>query len=162
MNLVITFSRGYGTGTSIITDELSHKLNVPVYGRDYVCRQIHDEANMEEQNELIRQIAKKPCIIVGRGASETLKGQSNVLNIYIYANKEDRIKRIMKKEGISREKAEERIRFVDRERKEFFEKNTGKYWGDFDRFDMILDSSEIGIENCADVIMKYLRYHEYI
>ena len=68
----------------------------------------------------------------------------------------------MKKENISEEEAVERIRTVDRERKEFFEKNTGKYWGDFDRFDMILDSSEIGIENCADVIMKYLSYHQYI
>ena len=162
MNLVITFSRGYGTGTSIITDDLSKRLHVPVYGRDYICRKVQDEANMEEQNAFIREIAKKPCIIVGRGASETLKGQSNVLNIYIYADKKDRIRRVMKKENISEEEAVERIRTVDRERKEFFEKNTGKYWGDFDRFDMILDSSEIGIENCADVIMKYLSYHEYI
>ena len=50
MNLVITFSRGYGTGTSIITDELSKRLHVPVYGRDYICRKVQDEANMEEQN----------------------------------------------------------------------------------------------------------------
>lgn len=162
MNLVITFSRGYGTGTSIITDELSKRLDVPVYGKDYICRQVHDPDDREIQNNIIRELAKKPCIIVGRGASVALEGQKNVLNIFVYADKEDRIKRIMKKEQIDRQKAEERIRVVDKERKDFFEKNTGMYWGDVDRFDIILDSSKYGIENCADIIMRYLQYHEYI
>ena len=162
MNLVITFSRGYGTGTSIITNELSKRLGVPVYGKDYVCRQLQNPEDMEIQNNIIKELAKKPCIIVGRGASVTLGDQKNVLNIFIYADKEDRIRRIMKKEQIDRSRAEERIRTVDKERKEFFEKNTGFYWGDVDRFDIILDSSKYGIENCADIIMKYLEYHSYI
>ena len=162
MNLVITFSRGYGTGTSIITRELSERLGIPVYGKDYVCRQLQDPKDMRLQNDIVKKLAQKPCIIVGRGASVTLADQSNVLNIFVYADKEDRIRRIMKKEQIDRPAAEERIRTVDRERREFFQKNTGLYWGDLDRFDIILDSSKYGIENCADIIMRYLEYHEYV
>lgn len=158
MNLVFTFSRGYGTGTSLITDLLSKRFNIPVYGKDYICRGVHDENDMEEQSKVIRELAKNPCIIVGRGACEVLKGQNNVVNIYVHAAKEDRITRIAKKEGITEEEASSKIDRVDKERREFYEKNTGKYWGDFDSFDIILDTSEVPIEQGAAVIEKYLRY----
>ena len=46
---------------------------------------------------MIKELAGHPCIILGRCASEILKDQPNVFNIYVSADKEDRIHRIMKK-----------------------------------------------------------------
>ena len=37
MNLVITISRRFGTGASLIAQELSEKLEVPVYDKAYIC-----------------------------------------------------------------------------------------------------------------------------
>ena len=37
MNLVITISRRFGTGASLIAQELSEKLGVPVYDKAYIC-----------------------------------------------------------------------------------------------------------------------------
>jgi hypothetical protein len=156
MSLVLTFSRRYCTGVSVIADTISKRLNIPVYGKDYICKDIHNKEDIEKQNETIRNLAQESCIIIGRGASEALKEQRNVINIYVYADKEDRIKRAMKKENISKEEAIKRVKEVDTERIEYYEKNTGKFWGDMDGYDIILDSSKYGIENCADVICKYL------
>ena len=36
MKLVITMSRRFGTGASIIADELSKRLDIPVYDRAYI------------------------------------------------------------------------------------------------------------------------------
>ena len=36
MNLVITISRRFGTGASLIAQELSEKLGVPVYDKAYI------------------------------------------------------------------------------------------------------------------------------
>ena len=37
MKLVITMSRRFGTGASIIAEELSKRLDIPVYDKAYIC-----------------------------------------------------------------------------------------------------------------------------
>ena len=154
MNLVITMSRRFGTGASMIAEELSKKLGIPVYDKAYIENALHDN-NYSDETEVIRELAEKSCIILGRCASEILKDQPNVFNIYVCADKEDRIQRIMKKESISHEEAKELIEKNDRERSEYYYKNTGKVWGDVNNYHMILDTSKLGAENCADILMKY-------
>lgn len=162
MSLVLTFSRRYCTGVSVIANQITKKLNIPVYGKDYICKDIHNKEDIDKQNEIIRSLAKESCIIIGRGASEALKDQKNVINIYVYADKNDRIKRAMDKENITKEEAIKKVKDVDAERIEYYEKNTGKFWGDMDGYDIIIDSSKYGIDNCADVICKYLEAKDLI
>ena len=82
MRLVITMSRRYGTGASVIAKELSERLDIPVYDKVDVEEEIRKNA-YETEAEVIRELAEKPCIILGRCASEILKDQSNVFNIYV-------------------------------------------------------------------------------
>ncbi len=161
MNLVITMSRRFGTGASMIAEELSKKLGIPVYDKAYIENALHDN-DYSDETEVIRKLAEKSCIILGRCASEILKDQPNVFNIYVCADKEDRIQRIMKKESISHEEAKELIEKNDRERSEYYYKNTGKVWGDVNNYHMILDTSRLGAENCADILMKYFERIEII
>lgn len=72
---------------------------------------------------------KNPYIILGRCASEILKDQRNVFNIYVCADKEDRIRRIMKIENLPYEDAKAEIEQTDRERSEYYHEHTGKAWG---------------------------------
>ncbi len=161
MNLVITMSRRFGTGASMIAEELSKKLGIPVYDKAYIENALHDN-DYSDETEVIRTLAERSCIILGRCASEILKDQPNVFNIYVCADKEDRIQRIMKKESISHEEAKELIEKNDRERSEYYYKNTGKVWGDVNNYHMILDTSKLGAENCADILMKYFERIEII
>lgn len=81
MKLVITMSRRFGTGASIIASELSERLGVPVYDKAYIEEKINDH-EYESEAEAIRKLAEKPCIILGRCASDILKDRMNVLNIF--------------------------------------------------------------------------------
>lgn len=96
MKLVITMSRRFGTGASIIATELSKRLDIPVYDKAYIEEQLNDRM-YESEAEAIRKLAEHPCIILGRCASDILKDKMNVLNIFVCADKEDRIRRIMEK-----------------------------------------------------------------
>ena len=108
MKLVITMSRRFGTGASIIASELSERLGVPVYDKAYIEEKINDH-EYESEAEAIRKLAEKPCIILGRCASDILKDRMNVLNIFVCADKEDRILRIMQKDHLDHDSAREKV-----------------------------------------------------
>ena len=161
MNLVITMSRRYGTGASMIAQELSEKLGIPVYDKAYIENEIQgDDFNREA--EFIKELAKESCIILGRCASEILKGQPNVFNVYVCADKEDRIERIMEKESLNYDEAKALLEKNDRQRAQFNVEHTGRVWGDVSSYHMILDTSKLGAENCADILIKYFERIEVI
>ena len=161
MKLVITMSRRYGTGASRIAGELSERLGIPVYDKAIVEERLGG-GNYESEASVIRELAEESCIILGRCASEILKDKRNVFNIYICADKEDRILRIMELEGISEEEAKRKLDRTDAERSAYYHEHTGKAWGDVNNYHMILNTSEIGIDRCADVLMNYFERKEII
>ena len=161
MKLVITMSRRYGTGASMIAKELSERLGIPVYDKVNVEEEL-SKNTYESEVEVIRQLAKEPCIILGRCSSEILKDQRNAFNIYVCADKEDRITRIMKIEDLSYEDAKAKIDKTDKERAAYYHEYTGKAWGDVNNYHMILNTSDLGVENCADILMKYFERKELI
>lgn len=161
MKLVITMSRSFGTGASVIAKELSERLNIPVYDKAYIEQQISDRT-YDTESEAIRQLASNPCIILGRCASDILKDRLNVLNIFIRADKKDRIERIMQLESLSYEDAKEKVDQTDEARAAYYFEHTGKAWGDVNDYHMILDTSELGVEHCADILMQYFEKLEYI
>ena len=161
MKLVITMSRRYGTGASIIARELSKRLGVPVYDKVNVEQELYKNI-YESEVEVIKELAEKPCIILGRCASEILKDRKNVFNIYVCADKEERVRRIMEKDGISYEEADEKVERTDEERATYYHEHTGKAWGDVNNYHMILNTSDLGVDNCADILMRYFEKMEYI
>ena len=108
---------------------IAHWITTYFRLKDVYKRQVYDKVDVEEEirknayeteAEVIRELAEKPCIILGRCASEILKDQSNVFNIYVCAEKEDRIHRVMELESLSRDEAEARIRETDEEREKYY------------------------------------------
>ena len=138
MKLVITMSRRYGTGASVIAEELSKRLGIPVYDKVNVEQEL-SRNTYESEVEAIKGLAQKPCIILGRCASEILKDRLNVFNIYA-----------------------QKIDANDRERSRYYHEHTGKAWGDVNNYHMILNTSDLGVENCADILMRYFEQKEYI
>ena len=94
MKLVITMSRRFGTGASIIARELSDRLKIPVYDKAYIEHEVESH-DYHSEAEAIRKLAENPCIIMGRCASDILRDQPNVFSIYVCADKEDRRRRVM-------------------------------------------------------------------
>ena len=146
MKLVITMSRRFGTGTHVIAQELSERLDIPVYDKAYIEQKL-GEQEYENEVEVIQELAQKPCIILGRCASDILRDRMNVLNIFICADKEFRIHRIEQSDHLTYEEAKELVERTDAERAAYYYEHTGKTWGDVNDYHMILDTSEQGVEN---------------
>ena len=51
---------------------------------------------------------------------------------------------------------------TDKERAAYYYENTGKTWDDVNDYHMILDTSELGVDNCANILMQYFERLEYI
>ncbi len=66
------------------------------------------------------------------------------------------------KENLDHDAAKEKVEHTDEERAAYYYEHTGKTWGDVNDYHMILDTSELGVENCADILMHYFEKLEYI
>ncbi len=161
MKLVITMSRRYGTGASKIARDLADKLQVPLYNKEYFENALEQQV-YESETDAIRELANEPCIILGRCACEILKDRKNVLNVYVTAEREDRIRRVMELFSLDYEEAKEFMEKNDKSRADYYHEHTGKAWGDVNDYHLILDRSELGLDNCADVLVQYLKRLEYI
>lgn len=112
--------------------------------------------------DTIKQIAdSKSCVIIGRNANNILRDKNNVINIFIYSkNKDFKIKRKIKLENISYEEVENKMKQIDKKRKNYYEYlNKGNIWGDKKAYDFCIDSSILGIEKTIDLIVEI--YKQY-
>ena len=110
----------------------------------------------EAESKAISEIAEKgPCIIIGRCASSILRGSGyDVLSVFVYADTDDRAKRIAERNGIGIKEAIRKAEKVDRMRKEYFDFYSDTPWGEHASYDLMISSSRYGIDGTADVIGK--------
>lgn len=112
------------------------------------------------ESRIINEIAEqeKSFVLVGRCGSYILE-EKGCFSVYIYAPHEARIKRAVEEYNIKPNKAEAIMKKADKRRETFFNVNTGKSWQDKDIYSLCLNSSELGDELCAEIIVK--AYNEY-
>lgn len=114
------------------------------------------------EQEAIRNFAAAgAAIFVGHCASEALKDKSGLLKVFIHANKETKMKRVIEEYGIPKHSAESTVQRFDRKRERYYYANTTRKWHEPDNYDLILDSSTFGVSGCADVLEMILE-HEFV
>ena len=105
------------------------------------------------QSRIIREIAEKEsCVIVGRCADVILEDKADLLRVFIHADFEARAKRIVEKYGETEIPTEKRLRDKDKRRALYYQFYTDRKWGDIENYDIILNSSALGLERCVDII----------
>lgn len=106
------------------------------------------------QAEVIRTIVKRgeSCVIVGRGADYVLRNRNEILKVYIYAPFERRTETVMERYGFKREEAEKVIRHMDKTRRNYYEYFTDRNWDQKEGKDLLIDSSEFGIQGSVNLI----------
>ena len=107
---------------------------------------------IDAQFQAIHEFAKNSCVIVGRSSDYILKDSSDVMNVFIYAPKEDEIASVMKRSGLNQHKAEEEWENVEKSQHARHEYITGKKRGDRHTRDILLNSSLLGWEATAQFI----------
>lgn len=143
-NLVMdTYSFGYNA-SSFVDMPISHKVFLA-------------------QFDTIKNIASEgPCVIVGRCADYALADFKNVLNLFIYADEECKIKRIKERfdDVNSDDKAREMMSKKDKQRQSYYNYYSSKKWGRASSYDLCINSSILGIDGTVKFIIQYIEDFE--
>ena len=107
----------------------------------------------EIQFQLIEALAnEEPCVLVGRCANYVLRERDDVLDVFIHAGFDSRVKRTMESMGIPERKALRIMKRTDRARKAYYKNYTGCDWNDPNLYHLVLNSDRLGIEACVEII----------
>lgn len=115
-----------------------------------------------KQAEVIRELAgKEDCVVIGRCGGYILRDEPKCVRIYLSAEKDFRIKRVMEYEGIDEKEAAKRIHSVDKKRDSYFGYYAGQDWKACNTYDLSINTSAIGIDRAVDLICQYieLKFH---
>lgn len=107
------------------------------------------------QSEAIRSIANEgPAIFLGRCADYVLRDRNDVLTVFLTASCEDRVARLVASLGITEKEALECIEKGDRKRASYYNFYTFKKWGAAASYDLCLNTSLMGVDRAADLIVS--------
>ncbi len=113
----------------------------------------NQDALWTAQRKVILELSEKgPCVIVGRCADYILKDRADCLTVFIYADMEKRAERIVRQYGERTETPEKRLKDKDKRRAAYYQFYTGMKWGMVHNYHIALDSGNLGIDKCVEVI----------
>ncbi|MBE6634645.1 MAG: cytidylate kinase-like family protein [Ruminococcaceae bacterium] len=108
------------------------------------------------QSEVIKEYAKMgSCVIIGRCSDYVLREDKDVFRLFIYGDLEHRKERVRERHPeIKTAQLVDIINRTDRRRASYYNFYTGNKWGKYDNYDMAINSSTLGIQGTADLIVS--------
>lgn len=108
------------------------------------------------QHEIIKKLAQKPCVIVGRCADYILRDRENCINIFIHADIDYRVQRAIKIHELPENKAEAIVRKTDKTRANYYQFYTELKWGLANNYHLCINSGKLTKDQVVDVITHYV------
>ena len=108
------------------------------------------------QSEIIKEKAKdESCVIIGRCADYVLRDEEKVLRIFVYGDLDHRQARIAARHPeLKSAQIIDVINKTDKRRSSYYNFYTGNKWGKYDNYDMAINSSTLGIDGAAELIVS--------
>ena len=159
VNKTIIESRSGGDSAQ---EESATQSNIEKFQQDMLGSIALESSSFENifnaQKEVILEMAKEPCIIVGRCANSILKDAGiGSFNVFLYADTDHRMARCRElNPDMDEYQLEERIRRVDEDRKIFY-KSFGKVnMYDMHNYDLCIDVGRLGVDKAVETILGSL------
>jgi cytidylate kinase len=139
------FYQQYGTGGmtsgSILED------------REITSRQIY-----LAESKIMQELAEQEsCIFVGRSGFHVFKNNPNAIKIFLIANDDARLKRIMQKYNLDEKEAKKCIEEVDKSRETYTQTFAGVSRYDARNYDFVLNVSNIPPDHVAQFLADNIR-----
>ncbi len=123
---------------------------------------INDADLFRIQSETIRSLAEKgSAIFVGRASDFVLRDMGSI-DVFLTSPLEVRKGFVAEREGITPEAAGEMILKREKEREAYYNYLTFGNWGVASNYDLCIDSSLLGFEGTADLIIEFIRKKEHL
>lgn len=111
-------------------------------------------------SNVIKNIAKqKSCVIVGRCSDYILREEENLIKVYLSADLDFRIKRLLEveKKEIQEKDAPNYIHKSDKKRASYYRYYTGDEWDIAKNYDICLNTSKLGIDETVEQLYSYIQ-----
>ncbi len=123
---------------------------------------INDSDLFRIQSETIRKIASQgSAVFVGR-ASDFVLRDMDCIDVFLTAPMEVRRRFVAEREDISPEEAEQMILRNEKQRENYYNYITFGNWGVASNYDLCIDSSILGFEGTADLIIEFAKKRGYL
>ena len=110
------------------------------------------------ESEILNAIAEESsCVIAGRSGFFVLKDHPNKLDVFITASRENRIKRIVRKQHLTETEAETIMDSIDEARDNYVKRYTGKSRYDARNYDIVLNADDHTEDEIVDIILSYIK-----
>lgn len=132
--------------------------STPFFTYNYAVTSNQDLIWSAQEKVILNLFEKEPCVIVGRCAEYILRDKPNVLKVFVHADKLKRAERIINVYGENASSPVKRIEDKDKKRKSYHAYYTDWKWADAKNYDICLDSANIGIDRCVDILQNLYNY----
>lgn len=153
-----------------IEESMNRGITYSKYSQSYYLESVFAYGGTHEsdsiftaQSQVVCELAAKgSCVIVGRCADSVLAGKADCLNVFVHAPFAERCERVTDEYGIEAAESEGAIQCNDRVRARYNNHYSGKIWGNIASYDLMVDSSEFGIDGSVAVILEAVKKHRNI
>ena len=181
-HIVITISREYGSGGRFVGKLVSKKLGIPFYDKELISLSAKESGLSEQyieeidqkkksatyinnnddrlfiaEKEVINNLAKKSCVIVGRCADYILKDNKDAIKIFLYSDSKSKENRAIKYYGLDEKNALKEIEKINKDRAKHYKFYTDREWKNFDNYDFAFNVDKYGVEKTADNIVEIIK-----
>lgn len=109
------------------------------------------------QSDVIRSLAEKQsCVFIGRCADYILRDRKDCFNLFLSADKEERINKIIESQNVSVEKARDIREDADKKRAAYYNYYTNKTWGAAASYDICINTSLFGVDGTVSLIKEMI------
>lgn len=119
---------------------------------------LSEESLFQFQSDAIRKCAEREsCVFVGRCADYILRDHPRCVNIFIAADKEERIQHVSEREGLDMEAARKFLKKAESKRSSYYNFYTNKHWGHSDSYDLCINISKLGYDKSFQLILDFVK-----
>ena len=132
---------------------------IPMIGTgEYYNNSISEEALFRLQSDAILKAANAhSSVFIGRVADYVLRNNPRCINIFLTANYEDRISRVIERHNVDRKVARRLLEKGESQRAEFYNFYSSRTWGEADTYHLCLNTSVVGIEKSGEIIKEFVK-----
>ncbi|MCI9274672.1 MAG: MATE family efflux transporter, partial [Clostridia bacterium] len=128
-NFIIKVAEKTGLSTEYIENNEQKRSNLAGLNNGYYTGLSNEDELFVKEAEVIKELSEKQsCVIIGRCADFVLKDRPNIIKVFIYSNKENKIKRATEIYGLDKKNAEKEITKINKLRANHYKHYTGNEW----------------------------------
>jgi cytidylate kinase len=117
---------------------------------------VDSECILKFTEQVVQHAAKTGnSVIVGRGSQQFLKNRNDTLRVFLYARREDKVRRLLAR-GKNEHEAEQLVDTVDRERIDFIQKYFNVEWPDRAIYHAMINTM-VGDQAVVDTILDLMK-----